>query len=123
MKTAISKFVFLASIAFAGSAATLAHATDDLGQTTSCVASKIQYVNDGFAVQCANTGVFYSVFGPSNTACTHKQSSDSVKALLSMAQASYLAGKPMTVNFYTTSGGTNNGCLAGAKSVVLFELD
>jgi hypothetical protein len=87
------------------------------GQVTGCVVSLIQYFTDSLTVQCANTGQFFNVTGPS-TACTRKQTADTLKAFLSMAQASYLSGRPLTINFFTASPGcpaTNTATLFQAQ--------
>ncbi len=112
MKKSISSLLGVALFGLVSSLSGRAHA----GQIADCSVSSVAYVNDQLIIQCANS-IEVQAFGPSFTSCGQRQSSDTMRMLLSIVQSAFLSGHHLTVNY-----NTDTSCTANNNAVVYVKI-
>jgi len=94
-----------------GTVTAVVHATQTAGQITSCTVQHIAYTNDELIIKCAEVGPEFMAWGPSWTACQSRQTTDTLKMFNTIANAAFLSGKKLYMNYVT-----DTTCPQGAAS-------
>jgi hypothetical protein len=99
--------VGLAGMSAVGSSTKRAEAAVTSGQTVSCAVEYVQYSEEVFQISCG--GVIYTTFGPGWTACTSRQTFETIKHFDTLATSAFLSGKKLLINFNKDSSQSCGG--------------
>jgi hypothetical protein len=101
--------VSVAAAAVVGTVTAVAHATATGNQLATCTVQYVAYANDELILKClephkntitnVTSNAEINAWGPAFAGCSTHASADTLKALSSIAEAAFLSGKKLTVNF------------------------
>lgn len=64
-----------------------------------CTIEYVQYLNEQLVIKCSERAEEFHAFGSEWTACSSRQSSETLKVFVSLAQAAFLSKKHLLFNY------------------------